>query len=216
MFDGSLKLFDVTMPFSADFPVWPGDPAVELRPLQRIEAGDSANVTQIICPTHCGTHVDPPRHFIVGGPTMSGLPIERWVGPCQVVEIDASIFRIEPKHLTNAGFKPGVERLLLKTSNSAKWDHTPLAFETDYAALTIGAARWLVEQGVKLVGIDYLSIELFDGDGETHRTLLGNGVLVIEGLDLREIEPGAYLLICLPLKIENGDGAPARVVLARA
>jgi arylformamidase len=210
----NLKLIDVTLPFSDAFPVWPGDPAIELRPLERIENGGSSNVTQIVCPTHSGTHVDPPRHFIAGGATISDLPLERWVGPCQVIAVDESVTAIEPSDLLAAGIAPGVERLLLKTRNSQKWNRASHKFDTDYAALTTDSARWLVERGVKLVGIDYLSIELFDGDGETHRTLLGNDVLAIEGLDLRAVLPGDYLLICLPLKLENGDGAQARVVLA--
>ena len=210
----NLKLIDVTMPFSDAFPVWPGDPEIALRPLDRIENGGSSNVTQIVCPTHSGTHVDPPRHFIAGGATMSDLPLERWVGPCQVIAIDGSLTAIEPEDLIAAGIANGVERLLLKTRNSNLWNRLPYRFETDYAALTTNAARWLVKRGVKLVGIDYLSIELFDGDGETHRVLLGNDVLAIEGLDLRAVEPGDYLLLCLPLKLQDGDGAQARVVLA--
>lgn len=215
MFNPNLQLIDVTIPFSDDLPVWPGDPAIELRPLARIETGGSSNVTQIVCPTHCGTHVDPPRHFIADGATMSDVPLERWVGPCQVIELDPSIARIEPQHLIASDFELGTERLLLKTANSEKWNHQPRVFETDYAALTPDAARWVVEHGVKLIGIDYFSIELFDGDGATHRTLLGNDVVVIEALDLRAVEPGEYLLLCMPLKIQDGDGAPARVALAR-
>ena len=210
-----LELIDVTAPFAAGFPVWPGDPAIELRPMRRTENGDGYNVTQIVCPTHCGTHVDPPRHFIHGGPTMSDLPLQRWVGPAQVIEIDPTVTRIEPEDIIKAGFEPGTERLILKTSGSQKWSNTPYEFETDFAALTTEAARWVVAQGIKLVGIDYLGIELYDGDGETHRVLLGNDVIVVEGLDLRQVTPGPYLLICMPLKIQEGDGAPARVALAR-
>jgi len=211
----NLELFDVTVPFSATFPVWPGDPAVEWRPLSQMAAGSWCNVTQLVFPTHCCTHVDPPRHFIADGPTMSDLPIERWVGPCQVIAIDESVTTIESKDLIAAGFEPGTERLILKTRNSDKWNNQPYVFETDFAALSTDAARWVVEQGIKLVGIDYLSFELFNGDGATHRMLLGNDVIAVEGLDLRKIEPGPYLLLCMPLKIQDGDGAPARVVLAR-
>ena len=210
-----LELIDVTLPFSEGFPVWPGDPAVEFRPLSSMNAGAACNVTQLVFPTHCGTHVDPPRHFVAEGATMSDIPIERWTGPCQVVQIDESVKGIEASDVIAAGFRPGVDRLILKTGNSRKWNTPPYAFDPDFAALTPDAASWAVEQGIKLVGIDYLSIELFGGDGATHRTLLGNDVIVIEGLDLRMADPGPYLLICLPLKIQNGDGAPARVALAR-
>lgn len=211
----NLEYFDVTMPFSDDFPVWPGDPAIELRPLERIESGGSSNVTQIVCPTHCGTHVDPPRHFIADGATLSDLPIERWVGPCHVVAIDNTVKTIGSAELEAAHVPRGVERLLLKTRNSVFWNATTHEFQTDYTALTLDGGRWLVDRGVRLVGIDYLSFELFESNGDTHRLLLGAGVVAIEGLDLRAVEPGPYLLLCMPLKLREGDGAPARVVLAR-
>jgi len=210
----STRIFDVTIPFSADLPVWPGDPAIELRPLARTADGDPCNTTQIVCPTHCGTHVDPPFHFIHQSGRLDDIPIERWVGACQVVHIPDEVTRIEPEHLESAGIAAETTRLLFKTSNSRRWASIPLVFETDYVALTPAAARWIVERGLKLIGIDYFSFECFDdAENETHRTILGNDVIAIEALDLREIQPGFYQLVCLPLKIASGDGAPARVIL---
>jgi arylformamidase len=210
----SPRILDVTLPFSPDLPVWPGDPAIAFAPLSRIGAGGSCNTTQIVCPTHCGTHVDPPRHFIEDGAALSEVPLERWVGPCQVVRIPDEVSRIEPSDLDAAGIAPGTTRLLLKTNNSARWDTWPHSFQTGYTALTPAAARWVVDQGIELIGIDYFSFELYDdAENATHKTILGAGLVAIEGLDLRLVEAGAYDLICLPLKIENGDGAPARVIL---
>ena len=210
------EIFDVTVPFSDDLPVWPGDPAIQARPLARIRDGSSCNVTQLVMPSHCGTHVDPPWHFIDDGAHLDELPLERWIGPCQVVQIPLDVRRIGPADLDQAGVSSNTSRLLLKTANADKWHPGKLAFDSDYVALTPEAARWVVERMIELVGIDYLSIELFDDEAnETHRTLLGNNVLVIEGMDLRRVEPGDYTLICLPLKLRGGDGAPARVILTR-
>jgi arylformamidase len=208
------KIHDITISFSADVPVWPGDPPIEMRPLARIAEGATANVTQIVCPSHCGTHVDPPWHFVDDGPRLDGLPIERWVGPCQVIRIPDEVDRIEPADLEAASIAPDTNRLLFKTRNSARWSRSPLTFETDYVALTPDAARWVIARGIKLIGIDALSFELFDDiENVTHRTLLGNDVVAIEGLDLSAVEPGFYDLVCLPLKLRDGDGAPARVIL---
>lgn len=208
------RIFDITIPFSAAVPVWPGDPAIELRPLARTANGDVCNTTQIVCPTHCGTHVDPPWHFIDNGAKLDEIPLDRWVGSCQVVQIPDSVTRIEPRDLESAGISESTTRVLLKTSNSRKWLSKPLVFETDYVALTPAAARWVVDRGLKLIGIDYFSFELYDdAENRTHRTLLGNDVIAIEALNLSEIEPGYYQLVCLPLKIAGGDGAPARVIL---
>lgn len=208
------RTIDVTMTLSARMPVWPGDPPVAFHPLDRIAAGAVSNVTQLTMPTHCGTHVDPPRHFIDDGPTLDQIPIERWIGPCWVAEFSDAIDRIEPDDLEDAGIPASSSRLLLKTRNHLLWTRDPHAFHTDYVALSPNAATWIVDRGIELVGIDYLSIECWDDvENVTHRTLLGNDVLVIEGLDLSAVEPGAYTVICLPLKVEAGDGAPARVVL---
>jgi arylformamidase len=210
----STRIIDVTLPISPALPVWPGDPAIDIQPLLRIADGGGCNTTRIAFPTHCGTHVDPPKHFFDNGPTLSDLPLDRWVGPCQVVRIPDEVVRIEPTHLQAAGIDRATTRLLLKTGNSTRWDTRPHAFQSGYAALTRDAARWVVERGIALIGIDYLSFELDDdADHLTHKIILGAGVVAIEALDLRAVEPGFYDLVCLPLKLEGGDGAPARVIL---
>ena len=214
MLPRAYELIDISIPLSPATTVWPGDPAIEVRPLERIAAGAAANVSQLVCPTHCGTHVDPPRHFVDGGDAVDSIALDRWIGPCQVIAIPDNVACITPDHLEEAGILAQTTRLLIRTGNSAKWRPEPAAFDPEYAALTPAAARWVVQRGIRLVGIDGLSIERFDDvDNSTHRTLLGNDVLVIEGLRLDHVEPGPYVLLCLPLKIADGDGAPARVVL---
>jgi arylformamidase len=208
--------FDVTLPLTPDLPVWPGEDDVSVEPLSRITQGDSTNVTSLKFTSHVGTHVDASWHFIDDGEKLNDLPIDRWIGPCLVVSIPDDAKRIEVAHLEAAEIPEGTERLIFRTSNSAHWIPGKLSFEEDYVAVAPEAAKWIVDHGIRLVGIDYLSIELFDDSAnETHRTLLGNGVLVIEGLNLAGIDPGPYQLICLPLRLAAGDGAPARVVLVR-
>jgi len=144
------------------------------------------------------------------------VPIERWFGPSLVVELANDVLEINPEHLEAAGIPPGTERLLFKTSNSRRWRPLPMPFEDDFVALSPAGARWVVDRGIGLVGIDYLSIEGWnDSANETHRTLLGADVLILEGLNLTGIEPGDYFLFCLPLHLQGADGAPARALLAR-
>jgi arylformamidase len=212
----SPHIYDVTLPLTPDLPVWPCDDEVTVTPLSRIARGDTSNVTSLAFTSHVGTHVDAPWHFVDDGARLNDLPIDRWIGPCLVVRIPDEAKRIEPEHLDAANIPEGAERLIFQTTNSGHWVPGKLAFEEDYVALSPASARWIVDRGVRLVGIDYLSIESFDDErNETHRTLLGNDVLVIEGLNLAGIEPGDYQLLCLPLRLAAGDGAPARVLLVR-
>lgn len=204
-----MRIYDITVPLSAELPVYPGDCALEITPWSRIAAGDEANVSRLTLCTHAGTHLDPPRHFNDQGITVDQIPLERLIGPAHVVEIQG-VHLIGRKELERLPVK-GVERLLLKTRNSRLWKEHQ--FCQDYSALSVEGAHFLLEAGVKLVGIDYLSIEGMDGDGSVHRTLLDGGVLIVEGLNLSEVEPGEYELICLPLKIKGGDGAPVRALL---
>jgi arylformamidase len=204
-----MRIHDITVPLSAELPVYPGDPSVVIAPWCSIAEGDSANVSRLTLSSHSGTHLDPPRHFSDSGTTVDQIPLELLIGKALVVEIaDASV--IGPRELSRLPVK-GVERLLLKTRNSELWKEQ--AFRKDFAALSVDGARFLLETGVKLIGIDYLSVESVEGDGQVHRLLLDNGILVLEGINLAEVAPGEYELICLPLKIKDGDGAPVRAIL---
>jgi len=204
-----MKIYDISVALSEDLPVFPGDPPVRIEPVTTLAGGDGANVSRISFSTHCGTHLDPPRHFYDHGSCIDSLPLARFVGPALVAEI-TGIMAIGREELARLPLE-GVERLLLKTDNSLLWKQP--GFNGDFAHLAPDGARYLVEKGVMLIGIDYLSIERLDGDGEVHRSLLDNGAVILEGLNLAGIVAGIYELICLPLKISGGDGAPARAVL---
>ena len=204
-----MRIHDITMPLSAELPFYPGDFPVAIAPWARIADGDSANVSRLTLCTHSGTHIDPPRHFNDQGLPVDEIPLGLLIGKALVVQISGVplIGRKELERLPIRGF----ERLLLKTNNSGLWQERE--FRHDFAALAQDGAEYLLEVGVRLVGIDYLSIESVAGDGGVHRTLLDNGILIVEGLNLADVEPGEYELICLPLKIKGGDGAPVRALL---
>ncbi|HEY3138419.1 MAG TPA: cyclase family protein [Blastocatellia bacterium] len=204
-----MKIYDVTVPLSQELVVYPGDPKVKINRRKRINEADSKyNLSRYSFGSHSGTHVDPPFHLIEEGLTADKLPLELLIGRARVVETTASC--IDEAALEDFDFTADV-RVLFKTRNSYLWNQKN--FVKDYVYISPGAARSLVNDGIKVVGIDYLSVEKFDGEPETHTALLGAGTIIIEGLDLREVEPGDYEMICLPLKIKDGDGAPARVVL---
>jgi arylformamidase len=208
-----MKIYDITFPISENVPVYEGDPNVEIKVASSIAKGDHANVTQLCCGAHTATHVDAPNHFIDGTRRVHELDLEKLIGAARVIRIDDEVSAIEPEHLGNL---ESVERVLFKTRNSAFWNEPEKGFRKDFTYISPAAARVLADSGVKLVGIDYLSVEKFgSGDFATHITLLEKEIVIIEGLDLREISAGDYELICLPLKIisETGDGAPARAVL---
>ncbi|HEU5003508.1 MAG TPA: cyclase family protein [Actinomycetota bacterium] len=210
-------VWDISLPIRPGMAMWPGDPAPSVTPAYRIAAGDGANVSRLVLSSHTGTHIDPPCHVIEGAPSVDQLPLAALMGEAVVVWVDRSSGTIDPADLEGAGLE-GAERVLFKTGNSARWasgDVWP-----DYVALSAGAAAWLVGRGVRLVGIDALSIEApgeVPGSGAAglpaHRTLLEAGVVIVEGLDLSAVAPGRYQLVCLPLRIEGGDGGPARAVL---
>jgi arylformamidase len=206
------KLLDVSVPLTAGMPAFPGNPEFELQPVKRIAEGGSSNVSRLVMGTHTGTHVDAPRHFIDDGSAVEALPLNLLLGRVRVIEITHR-GGIGADDLAAAGLREDL-RVLLKTPNSALWNSG--TFHDDYAHVSETGARYLVDQGVKVVGIDYLSIEQFRKPGApAHRLLLSNGVIIIEGLNLAEVEPGMYEMYCLPLPVTGGDGAPARVVLKR-
>lgn len=204
-----MKIYDISVALSADLPVFPGDPAVVIEPVMRIDGGDGANVSRISISSHSGTHLDPPRHFNNDGIGTDRVSLSLLMGKVLLVEINGikSISRADLEKFAIRGEK----RLLIKTDNSLLWN-TP-SFSRDFSHLTEDGARYLVDMGIELVGIDYLSVERIDGDGSVHRRLLDNGVIILEGLNMEVVPPGNYELICLPLKVKDGDGAPARAIL---
>ncbi len=191
---------------------WPGDPEPSFERISEIDAGADANVTFCRMSAHTGTHMDAPCHFLRAGRGIEVFPLEAGIGRARVVAVPANSRVIGRAELENKEIEPG-DRVLLKTRNSFKRWNT-LEFQTDYAAIDGSAARFLVEKQVQLIGVDYLSVGAFRGDGrETHKILLEGGVWIAEGLDLSSVDEGLYELICLPLGIEGSDGSPARVVL---
>jgi arylformamidase len=206
------RFLDVSVPLAATVPIYPGNPPFELQPVKRIAEGASSNVSRLVMGTHTGTHVDAPRHFFDDGAGTDALSLELLIGRARVLEIPRR-GGISAEDLSAAGLIEDI-RVLFKTPNSALWNGS--SFRQDYTHLTESGARYLVEQGVKLVGVDYLSVEEFKKPGApAHRALLSAGVVIIEGLNLSDVEPGMYELYCLPLRVADADGAPARVVLKR-
>lgn len=206
------RFLDVSVPLAAGVPTYPGDVEFEMQPMLRIAEGAGANVSRLMMGTHTGTHVDAPRHFFDEGAGADSLSLDLLIGRVRVVDMPRR-GGITAGDLAAAGLREDL-RVLLKTHNSALWNGG--GFRSDYTFLTEDGARYLVDQGVKLVGVDYLSVEEFKKPGApAHRALLSHNVVIIEGLNLSEIDPGMYELYCLPLRVVGGDGAPARVVLKR-
>jgi arylformamidase len=206
-----MQIFDITVPLSPELPVFPGDPAVLIEPVTSLARGDSANVSRLCLSSHAGTHVDVPRHCDDRGLAVDRLPLELLVGEALVADCRGA--RVIDRRLLSRFPLKGVERLLLKTDNSELWGRP--GFWEDYSAVSEAGARYLLEAGVRLVGIDYLSVEAFTGNGLVHRLLLGAGVTILEGVNLVDVPAGRYELLCLPLKVMDGDGAPARAILRR-
>lgn len=206
----AMKYYDITVPIHAGMPVYGDDPPVEISRTHSINSGDPYNVSRLLMGAHTGTHVDAPSHFVDGAGGVDEIPLEVLIGPVKVVDL-SSVSVVSADALAGAELN-GAKRLLLKTSNSRLWSET--GFRKDFVYLTGDAAEYLVAAGVKLVGIDYLSVEEFDAaPASAHLALLGAGVVILEGVNLSEVEAGEYKLICLPLPIKGCDGAPCRAVL---
>ena len=208
-----MKLIDVTVPLDQNLPTYPGNAPFTLEAVKRIARGDSSNVSTLHMSAHAGTHVDAPRHFFDSAPGVEGIPLEMLIGRTRVVEI-TSRSGIGADELADLDLSEDV-RVLFKTSNSRLWGSPD--FHKDYVGVTASGAEHLVAHGIKVVGVDYLTVEEFKKPGApAHHALLGGGVIVIEGLNLRDVEPGIYDMMCLPLLVVGADGAPARVLLRKS
>ena len=208
-----MKLIDVSVPLDAQLPTYPHNTPFALEPIKRLARGDSSNVSTLHMSAHTGTHVDAPRHFFDEGAGTEALPLELLIGRARVITVDSRA-GVAAEDLDHLDFSDDI-RVLIKTHNSRLWGSP--AFHEDYVGVTESGARHLVEHGIKVVGVDYLSVEQFRKPGApAHHVLLGAGTIVIEGLDLRDVEPGIYEMFCLPLRVVASDGAPARVVLRRS
>lgn len=205
----SPKIIDISREIAPDSVVYPGDDPLEVSRFCTIDESCPCNITKLGWTTHFLTHVDPPAHFVKDGGFLDDVPLERFTGPALVIEVegDAVLASDLPARENILG-----KNVLFKTANSTRSEAEP--FDQNHVYISAEAAKAAVERGVNLVGIDYLSVDRF-GDEEypAHRTLLGNGVLILEGLNLAKVPPGEYTLIALPLKIKGGDGSPVRAAL---
>lgn len=205
-------IHDISLPISESLITWPSDPPVRMTQPSHLARGDNATVTHIDMGAHTGTHVDAPAHFILGGAGVDTLDLDVLVGPALVVEaLEADALSADV--LATLPISPGTERVLFRTRNSDRWARGERDFAKDFVAVTEDGAHWLVARGIRLVGVDYLSVSPFGNSRPVHRALLCAGVVPVEGLNLSGIAPGVYQLVCLPLKIVGADGAPARAIL---
>ena len=204
-----MEILDVSIPIRTRMPIYPANAGVALRRIDAIADGAVANVSAVDLGAHTGTHVDAPNHFLDGAGSVDTVALEPLIGPAVVVDATAVDKTLDAAAVAAAGVPAGAERVLFRTRNSQLWEQDE--FSADFVSFDESGARALLDAGVRLVGIDYLSI----GDPGAHRALLGADVAVVEGLDLRAVEPGPYQLVCLPLKLVGSDGGPARAVLLR-
>ena len=206
-------IYDISVALRTGGVVYPGNPPISITAQQAISQGAGANVSRLDLGSHSGTHVDAPKHFFDDGAGVDTLPLDVLMGPARLIAFGDDVRSVGEAHLRTFDLR-GVTRLLLRTRNSAWLASGATDFHPDYTYLAPDGAAYLVTLGIKLVGVDYLSVEQFhSGHHRTHRTLLERGVVIVEGLVLSEPPPGDYELRCLPLKLVGLDGAPARAVL---
>jgi arylformamidase len=207
-----VTIHDISLPISEALVVWPGDPGVNITQTAHIDRGDASTVSRLELGAHTGTHVDAPAHFIQGGAGVESMDLGALVGLALVAEAK-EVDILTADVLAELAIPLGTERVLFRTRNSELWTRDKQAFDTDFVAISEDGARWLVERGVRLIGIDYLSVGPYAAPTPTHRLLLDAGVVLVEGLDLSSVRPGMYQLVCLPLNIVGIEGAPARAIL---
>jgi len=209
-----IELTDISLPLTAGLPVWPGNQPFRLDAVHRLSDGDRCNESAISLNVHTGTHIDVPWHFLDEGGKTDSLDLSLMIGPAFVVWLP-TIKRITADVLQSLQLPKDTTRLLLRTDNSLLWAGDAGTFREDFVALSVDASEWLAKTAIRLVGIDYLSIQLYVESDRTHEALLEAGIVILEGLNLHEVEQGQYELICLPLKIVGAEGSPARAVLRR-
>lgn len=207
-------VIDISMRLEAGIPTWPNSPGFALEQHLSLAAGDVANATLIRLDSHCGTHVDAPLHALADGATMDDVGLEPLIGKAWVADVSGHA-RVDEQILADANIPPTIERLLLRTDNCVRPGMDREPFQRDYVALTAAAAEWIARRSIRLVGIDYLSIQCFGDPPDTHEILLQSGVVILEGLDLRAVAEGQWTLFCLPLRVVGAEAAPARAVLLK-
>jgi arylformamidase len=208
-----MKTYDISLPISPSLLVWPNDPHVTLEQVSSMDAGAHDNVSRLGCSVHTGTHVDAPHHFLNDHRTAENLSLDVLIGQAQVLQLDDGVNVVTAEILEKAAIPAGTCRLLIKTRNSLLWQNGVKEFNKDFVGISADGAEWLVKAGMKLVGIDYLSVAPYKQSTPTHQLLLKPGIIILEGIDLSGVPGGTYQLFCLPLKLVGSDGAPARAIL---
>ncbi len=209
-----MQTYDISLTLSPQLPVWPGNPSIVIEQIGKMEEGDESNVSRVDMGVHTGTHVDAPYHFLGGDAmTVDRLPLKVLTGRAYVLHLPDEVDLISQAVLERAEIPPRTRRLLFRTRNSDLWGQIGLEFNKEFVAVSADGAQYLVDRGVKLVGVDYLSVAPYNAPAPTHEILLKAGVVILEGLDLSQVSQGRYTLYCLPLKLANADGAPARAIL---
>jgi len=210
---GKSSWIDISIPYRNKMLHWPGDPVPRVERIKDRDKGDPVTLTEIQIIDHVGTHVDAPLHFMAGGATIDKMPLDATIGRAQVIEIKDPV-SIELKEVKPYNIRRG-ERILFKTRNSDRCYKTD-EFIGDYVYISLDVAKYLVEKGIRVIGLDYISIGKFGDDtnlGGTHTTFLNGGVYILEGINLAKVKPGRYDMICAPILLEKGDAAPARAIL---
>jgi arylformamidase len=205
------KLIDITVPITRGLPTWPGSTGFSIERTRSFERGDGMTVSRLDLDVHTGTHVESALHYVEGGDPVETLPLDAYIGPALAIDLRGAD-AIGPDELNAAGIPDRTQRLLIRTRNSGSLQPGQ-EFSRDFVALTLEGARWIASRELRLVGTDYLSIQRFGDDPETHRVLMRAGIAILEGLDLSAAEPGEYRLTCLPLRVHGTEAAPARAIL---
>ncbi|NER06106.1 MAG: cyclase family protein [Okeania sp. SIO3C4] len=208
------EIIDISVPLKTEMPVWPGSKGFKLYRTMNLSAGDEANVSQLDTDVHVGTHVDAPCHFLQEGTAVEDLSLDVLMGPAYVAHLP-KVQAVTAADLEALNLPQNTTRLLLHTTNSQLWANNVTEFNKDFVALTADASQWLADKGIRLIGVDYLSVQRYYDSTLTHEILLKAGIIILEGLNLTNVSAGMYQLICLPIKLVGSDGAPARAVLIK-
>lgn len=207
-----MRIYDISLEITPDLPVWPGDPGVVMIQESKIEEGAESNVTRLNMGVHTGTHIDAPLHFLPGGARIDELSLKTLTGRVYVLHLP-DVDLVTAEVLKRSEIPPRTRRIILKTRNSDYWREQVAGFQTDFVGVSADGAQYLVDRGVKLIGVDYLSVAPYSDGVTPHRILLKAGVVIVEGLNLTEVSQGRYTLYCLPLRLAGVEGAPARAIL---
>ena len=209
-----MKIIDISILIDDKLPLWPGSALLEVNKISSISKGDEVNETRVSMNMHTGTHIDAPLHFVKNGKAIDSLPLDIFIGSVFVAEIK-DVKEITADDINKLDIPKETTRILFKTSNSKLWESGVQEFQKDYVGLDESAAKWLADNNIRLVRVDYLSVTKFDNATEIHKILLKNQIALLEGIDLSKVETGEYQLICLPLKIKDIEATPVRAVLVK-